>query len=132
MEESCKELPDSAASLNSMSEEEIRKEQEECGKMKSLILLLGNMGGCSERDAQQRRSCECVEKDKVGEKMERLLRNFYKKFNPEGMDKVEGLLKKVDGKRSIFNYILYGLVKKYPASIKKKVVEVPDPSKMDL
>jgi len=38
------------------------------------------MSGCNEYDGQlqQRRVCECVEKDKLEEKMERVLRNFYK------------------------------------------------------
>ena len=37
MEESCKELPDSAAMLNSMSEDEIKKEQEEGKTTKQMI-----------------------------------------------------------------------------------------------
>jgi hypothetical protein len=57
--------------------------------------------------------------------MERVIRNFYKKFNPEGISKVKGLVEKADGKRSIFNKILYGLVKKYPEAIKKRVLEMP-------
>jgi len=132
MEKNCKELPDSADEWDSMSGEEIKKEQDECGKMKSIVALLGNMGGCNEYDEHQRRTCECVDKDKVGDKMERVFRNFYKKFNPEGAEKVKGLVEKVQGKRSIFNKILYGLVKKYPAAIKKKELEMPDPMKMDL
>ena len=64
-------------------------------------------------------------KEKVEDKMERVFRNFYKKFNAEGVDKVKGLLEKAKGKRAVFNKILYSLVKKYPAAIKQKEVEMP-------
>ncbi|KAL7533655.1 hypothetical protein ACHAWF_004577 [Thalassiosira exigua] len=162
MEKGCEELPDAGDALDDMTEEEVKKEQDECNKTKSIVDLLANMGGCNEYDAHQRRNCECVDKAKVEDKMERVLRNFYKKFQPDGMEKgkiaiafislfsfnverdnemrsitnnnlsVKGLLEKAKGKRSVFNKILNGLVKKYPDAIKKKVVEVPDPLKMDL
>jgi hypothetical protein len=115
----------SPADLGSMTEEEIKKEKDECGSMKSVVALMGKFNGCKEYDMHQRTSCECVDKGKVREKMERVIRNFYKKFNPEGISKVKGLVEKADGKRSIFNKILYGLVKKYPEAIKKRVLEMP-------
>ena len=115
----------SPADLRSMTEEEIKKEKDECGSMKSVVALIGKFSGCKEYDMHQRTACECVDKGKVREKMERVIRNFYKKFNPEGISKVKGLVEKADGKRSIFNKILYGLVKKYPEAIKKRVLEMP-------
>lgn len=129
MEKSCKELPDSEGDL---SNDEIKKEQEECTKMKSIVDMIGKIGGCNVYDNHQRQHCECIDKAKVGDKMERVMRNFYKKFNPDGIDKVKGLIEKTNGKRAVFNKILYGLVKKYPAAVKKVVPEVPDIMKMDL
>lgn len=125
MERNCKELPDGV-------EEDVTKEQADCKQSKSIVQLISGMGGCNEYDGHQARVCECVPKDKVEDKMERVFRNFYKKFNAEGADKVKGLLEKAKGKRAVFNKILYSLVKKYPAAIKKKEVEMPDPMKMDL
>jgi hypothetical protein len=126
MEKGCDTLSDySTAELESMSDDEINKEKDDCRSTKGIVALLGNISGCKEYDMHQRIVCECVDKDKVGDKMERVLRNFYKKYNPDGSSKVKGLLDKTAGKRSIFNKILYGLVKKYPDAIKKKELEMP-------
>ncbi|KAL3826877.1 hypothetical protein ACHAXA_000845 [Cyclostephanos tholiformis] len=122
----------SPAKLSSMTNEEIKKEKDGCMRTKSIVQMIGKFGGCKEFDMLQRSACECVDGDKVGEKMGRLFRSFYKKFNPEGVSKVKGLLEKANGKRSMYNKILYGLVKKYPDSIKKKVLEMPASFKMDL
>jgi len=130
MESGCDSLH--GAELLSMTDEEIEKEKEDCARTKSIVSLIGKFGGCNEFDNYQQRACECVDGGKVDEKMERLFRSFYKKFNPEGVSKVKGLLEKAGGKRSIYNKILYGLVKKYPDAIKKKVVEMPASFKMDL
>lgn len=133
MERGCEDLSDlTAEEKESMSEEDTKKEKEECGKMKGIVELIGNMGGCTEYDSHQRSHCECVDKDKQGDKMERVLRNFYRKFNPEAVDKVKGLLQRAGGKRSIFNKILHGLVKKHPEAIKKQELKMPDPMNMDL
>ena len=133
MEKSCTELPDltSDEALN-MSADDKQKETEECNKMKGMVSLMNNIGGCNEYDMHQRRTCECIDKEKVVDKMERVLRNFYKKFNPDGVNKVKALVEKTDGKRAMFTKILYGLVKKYPDAIKKKVPDIIDPMKMDL
>ena len=73
--------------------DEAGSEKEDCGKMKSIVSLIGKMGGCNEYDSYQRQNCECVDKGKVEDKMERVLRNFYKKFNPGGIDKGEIVLR---------------------------------------
>lgn len=126
MEKGCDTLSEySTTDLESMSDDDINKEKDECRSTKGIVALLGNISGCKEYDMHQRIVCECVDKEKVGEKMERVLRNFYKKYNPDGSSKVKGLLDKTAGKRSIFNKILYGLVKKYPDAIKKKELEMP-------
>ena len=133
MDEGCTELPGlTPEEASSMSEDDKQKETEECKKTTGIVKLLANMSGCNEYDGQQRRVCECVEKDKLEEKMERVLRNFYKKYNPDGIDKVKGLVSKANGKRPMFSKILYGLVKKYDGAIKKTKPETIDPLKMDL
>lgn len=136
MEKGCEELSDySPTDLESMTEEKIKEAKDECSSTKGIVALLGKISGCKEYDMHQRIVCECVDKEKVHEKMERVLRNFYKKFSPEGSLKVKGLVEKAAGKRSIFNKIMYGLVKKYPEAIKKKELEMPDylkDLKMDL
>ncbi|KAL9187758.1 hypothetical protein ACHAXT_006136 [Thalassiosira profunda] len=125
MAKGCEELPDSKGKSD-MSADEIKTEQDECNKMKGIVDLLGKLGGCREYDAFQRQNCDCIAKDKVKEKMERVLRNFYKKFSPEGIDKVPALVEKTSGKRAMFNKILNSLVAKYPAAVKKKTVSLED------
>lgn len=136
MAKGCEELPGiPAGKLDSMSASNVEKEKEACDKTKGIVDLITNMGGCQEFESHQRAHCDCVEKDKLEGKMERVLRNFYKKFNPDGIDKVKGLVKKADGKRANFNKILYSLVKKYPDAIKKKKTDMQgmmDGMKMDL
>lgn len=134
MEKSCKELPDSSKEeLEDMLEEEIEKEREECDSTTKLMILLGEMAGCGAYDAHQHIHCQCVEKGKVEENMERVLRAFYEEYNPDAVDKVKGLLEKTKGKkRSVFNKILMSLVNHYPAALTKKEPEMPDPIKEDL
>lgn len=133
MEKSCTELSDlTSDEASSLSADDKQKETEECNKMKGIVSLMNTIGGCNEYDMHQRRTCECIDKEKVVDKMERVLRNFYKKFNPDGVNKVKALVEKTDGKRAMFTKILYGLVKKYPDAIKKKVPDIIDPMKMDL
>lgn len=122
MERGCEELP--ALGIDdkeAMDEEELAEEKETCMRMKGLIKLMSDMGGggCAEFEFHQQSHCECVEKDKLEGAMEKVLRAFYKKFHPASVKKVEGLLEKAAGRRTVFNKILYTLVKKYPAAIKK-------------
>ena len=70
-----------------MSEEEIEKEREECDSTTKLMILLGEMAGCGAYDAHQHIHCQCVEKGKVEENMERVLRAFYEEYNPDAVDK---------------------------------------------
>lgn len=118
-----------------MSEEEIEKEREECDSTTKLMILLGEMAGCGAYDAHQHIHCQCVEKGKVEENMERVLRAFYEEYNPDAVDKVKGLIEKTRGKkRSVFNKILMSLVNHYPAALTKTEPEpeMPDPIKEDL
>ena len=135
MEKGCTELPDlTSDELSKMTFEAKQKETDECNKMKGIVVLMNNMGGCNEYEAEQQRTCECIEKEKVKVQIERVIYRFYKKFNQDGIpDKVNDLLEKADGNRSTFTKILYGLVKKYDEAIKKKKApDMMDQMKMDL
>mmetsp|Transcript_689 Transcript_689/g.1442 ORF Transcript_689/g.1442 Transcript_689/m.1442 type:complete len:253 (+) Transcript_689:113-871(+) len=125
MEEACESLPaNSQHVLEDMTEEETEKEKEMCDRARQLMILYGQMSGCGPYDAHQSLHCECVAKEKVDEKRERVLTEFYKEYNPESVNKVKGLVEKAKGKkRAVFNNILMGLVKKYPAAIQKKMAK---------
>lgn len=90
MKNSCDELPGLAASYEEkqdLTEEEVAEESESCHKMVGLVKLIRGMNGCREYEMFQMRNCECVAKDKLVANMERVLRNFYKKYKPDGIGK---------------------------------------------
>lgn len=73
---------------------------------------------CGRYDAEQYKHCECVKKADASHKRERVLRAFYKKFNPEAVDKVPALAKKADSAGKMVGLLLK-LYKKYPDAIQK-------------
>ncbi|KAL7558427.1 hypothetical protein ACA910_015769 [Epithemia clementina (nom. ined.)] len=95
------------------------EERKECEKSMSIHLLMVKLDqSCQRYDQEQYQHCECVEKKNVANKRERVLRSFYKKFNPENVDKVDGLIKKVDTASKMAG-LMVKLVAKYPSAIKK-------------
>ena len=105
-EETCATIPD-------------KEEREECEKASSIQLLMVKFDqSCQRYDQAQYTHCECVEKSKAADKRERVLRSFYKKFNPGSVDKADGLAKKVDNSVKMAG-LLMKLVIKYPAAVKK-------------
>ena len=96
-----------------MTDEE---EKSKCEKSASINDIMVKMDGCQRFDQLQSKHCECVPKDKVQTKRERVIRAFYKKFNPENVDKVSGLIQKVDTTAKMVGLLLK-LYKKYPAVI---------------
>mmetsp|Transcript_50610 Transcript_50610/g.107808 ORF Transcript_50610/g.107808 Transcript_50610/m.107808 type:complete len:260 (-) Transcript_50610:44-823(-) len=125
LERGCEELPDVERDepLDGMYEDfaHIEEERRECNEQKAFLVLLVQMGGCGAYDAHQHLSCGCVEKKKLDEGREKLLRSFYEEYNPDGVGKVKGLVEKARGKkRSAFGKILVGLVNKYPDAVKRK------------
>jgi len=130
MTKSCDELPGLAASYEEkqdLTEEEAAKETDNCQKMVGLVKIIRGMNGCREFEMYQMRNCECVAKNKFAANMERVLRNFYKKYKPDGIGKVNSLVEKADGKTANFAIILKQLITKYPAAIKRKKVEPRPP-----
>jgi len=95
-----------------------------CTKNMEVQKMVLNFGGCQEFDEGQRQSCACVEKETVASRRKRVISNFYKKYNPEGMNKVEGLAAKTDSARKLAA-LLNKLTTKYPESITR----IEDPSK---
>ena len=95
------------------------KEKKACESTMSIHMLMAKFDqSCNRYDQEQYSHCECVDKDKAASKRERVIRSFYKKFNPDAVDKVQGLLKKVDTPSKMAGLLLK-LVKKYPEAIKK-------------
>jgi len=98
-----------------MSDAEAKKK---CDSSVSVNELMLKMDQCQQYNAEQGAHCQCIKKSDVASKRERVLRNFYKKFNPDSVDKVPGLMKKVDSARKMAG-LLTKLYKKYPSVIKK-------------
>lgn len=89
-----------------------------CKSDVSVKKIMLSFGGCTSFDAGQKQNCKCVKKSEFDDKREETVHGFYKKFNPENIDKVEGLVKKASDQKK-FAGLLYKLVKKYPRAIKK-------------
>jgi hypothetical protein len=89
-----------------------------CEKSSSINELMVKMDNCQRYDQEQQSHCECVSKDMVQKKRERVIRAFYKKFNPESIDKVASLIQKVDTPAKMVG-LLMKLYKKYPDVIQK-------------
>lgn len=96
------------------------EERRKCNDSKSLTKMMMSVGGCDEFKSHQSANCECAVKSKAFEKRKRVLRNFYKKFNPEGIDKVDALAAKAAVKVATFAGLLRSLVAKYPKAIKQE------------
>lgn len=98
-----------------MTDEE---QKSKCEKSASINDIMVKMDGCQRYDQEQYKHCECVAKDSVQKKRERVIRAFYKKYNPENVDKVSGLVQKVDTTAKMVGLLLK-LYKKYPSVIQK-------------
>jgi Group XII secretory phospholipase A2 precursor (PLA2G12) len=97
-------------------------QREKCRSSASIHELMVKMDQCKKYDAEQYSHCECVPASQARAKRQRVLRSFYKKFNPDSIDKVDGLAKKADSSRKMAG-LLMKLYKKYPQVIK----QVKDP-----
>lgn len=84
---------------------------------KNIIMSLGN---CRDFEEGQRTGCECVKTSKAGKIRGEIIKKFYKKFNPDGMGKVDALIEKVTDSKK-FTALMLKLIKKYPKSIRKVV-----------
>jgi hypothetical protein len=94
------------------------EKKSKCEKSASINDLMVKMDNCKRYEQEQYTHCECASKETVQKKRERVLRAFYKKFNPENMSKVSDLVKKVDTPAKMVGLLLK-LYKKYPDVIKK-------------
>mmetsp|Transcript_136 Transcript_136/g.187 ORF Transcript_136/g.187 Transcript_136/m.187 type:complete len:262 (-) Transcript_136:267-1052(-) len=115
----------------------INSDEAGCLKEISTLKLFISFVDCRKFDKNQRDSCECVEKKKVKQKRASVLRAFYMKYNPENVDKVEGLIEKATDTKK-FAGLMMKLIAKYPKSVepvedeqKKKMDEMMKNMKMD-
>lgn len=90
-----------------------------CEKSSNINDLMIKMDNCQKYDQEQYAHCQCVKKGPdAADKRERVLRSFYKKYNPEAVDKVPALAAKADTSGK-FVGLLLKLYQKYPGVIQK-------------
>jgi hypothetical protein len=94
------------------------EKKKKCESSASIHELMVKMDQCQRYDTEQYSHCECAPSAEAPKKRERILRQFYKKFNPDSIEKVPGLVKKADNVRK-FAGLLVKLYEKYPQVIKK-------------
>ena len=94
------------------------EDKAKCEKSNTINELMMKLDNCQRYEQEQYTHCECVPKDTVQSKRERVIRAFYKKFNPENVEKVAALVQKVDTPAKMVGLLLK-LYKKYPEVIKK-------------
>jgi len=94
------------------------EEKKTCVSSSSMNQILVQLDTCQRYDAAQYSNCECVPEKEAANRRERVLRAFYKKFNPDAVDKVPGLAAKADTPAKMVGLLLK-LYKKYPTVIKK-------------
>lgn len=94
------------------------EEKKNCDQSSNLYGVMLKLDQCQKYDQAQRSHCDCVPKDNVGKSRERVVRAFYKKYNPENIEKAASLAAKADTPTK-FVGLLLKLVKKYPQSIKR-------------
>ena len=100
------------------------KEKESCESTQEMQKLMASMGGCKDYDAGQQSSCQCMAPEKAIARRDRVLRDFYKKFNPENeASKVPALVEKSGSNNKKFAALMTQLIGKYPAAIKVKKSE---------
>ena len=116
----------SQAACDNIDDADEKKTCESGAQVNQLMVQLDN--NCANYDAAQRGHCECVAADQAPAKRERVLRAFYKKYNPEAVDKVPALVLKADTPAK-FVGLLLKLYQKYPAVIKK--IKDPQQEYMD-
>ncbi|KAI2507286.1 arachidonic acid secretion [Fragilaria crotonensis] len=93
-------------------------QRKKCESSSSIHELMISMDKCQKYSAAQSAHCECVPTSRVTSRRTQVLEKFYKKYNPESIDKVPGLVAKVDSGRKMAG-LLMQLYKKYPHAIKK-------------
>mmetsp|Transcript_100135 Transcript_100135/g.289121 ORF Transcript_100135/g.289121 Transcript_100135/m.289121 type:complete len:260 (-) Transcript_100135:477-1256(-) len=94
-------------------------DDEKCTKDLELSSMMMKLTGCKPFDEAQYQACECVVNDKVPEKREAAIRNFYKKNSPENIDKAKSLVTKADTPSKLAGLFIK-LLSKYPDAIIKK------------
>jgi len=110
----------SDAVCDAMTDGKKEKCKSSLGIHKLMIQMQGNgPNSCQQYDALQFSHCDCVPTDQANAKRERILRNFYRKFNPDAVDKVPSLMKKIDGNKRKMVGLLLALYKKFPKAISK-------------
>lgn len=94
------------------------EEKDSCDKSVNMHELLLKLDTCQRYNKEQSEHCECVPKESVESKREKVLRAFYNKFNKENVAKTPELAKKASTTAKMAG-LMMKLYKKYPQVIKK-------------
>lgn len=89
------------------------------------------MDTCQKYDQAQSEHCDCVDETKADETRTQLVRHFYETHNPEGVDKVEGLMEKVDSSKKMVGLLLKLIKRYYPKTI-REVKKADDPKMREM
>jgi len=96
------------------------EEKKKCETAVSTKKIMLQLSQCPEFTLGQGDNCECVKNDEVSAKRSKVVRGFYKKFNPSAVDKADVLVAKANDKNK-FAGLIYKLIEKYPKAIKKVI-----------
>ncbi|MGA1534521.1 MAG: hypothetical protein ACO4B4_08440 [Planctomycetota bacterium] len=106
------------AACAALTDEGQRKSCESTASIHQLMIQFDN---CAKYDADQRGHCECVVAADAPARRERVLRAFYKKYNPDAVDKVPGLVQKADTRAKMVGLMLKLYQKYYSDGVIRKV-----------
>eukprot|EP00568_Trieres_chinensis_P013723 CAMPEP_0183294690 /NCGR_PEP_ID=MMETSP0160_2-20130417/2923_1 /TAXON_ID=2839 ORGANISM="Odontella Sinensis, Strain Grunow 1884" /NCGR_SAMPLE_ID=MMETSP0160_2 /ASSEMBLY_ACC=CAM_ASM_000250 /LENGTH=256 /DNA_ID=CAMNT_0025456049 /DNA_START=54 /DNA_END=824 /DNA_ORIENTATION=- len=124
-DESFKKCADKACA--EVADEKIRKDCEQQVSVSSMML---GFDDCRKFDSAQLAACQCVESSSVKRQRKDVIKGFYKKYVPGGLDesKIASLAEKAD-QNSKMAGLLLKLLTKYPKAIKQ--VKDPQQAKME-
>jgi hypothetical protein len=100
------------------------EDKKSCDSSASIHVMSASFGGCTQFDAAQRNSCDCVKKGKAEKRRHQSLNDFYKKHNKDKLGDVDKLWEK-HGKKDAWKFAKFmnKLVAKYPKAIKHETTK---------
>ncbi|KAJ8608676.1 hypothetical protein CTAYLR_009402 [Chrysophaeum taylorii] len=95
------------------------EDKEDCDRSAGIHRLMTQLGdGCKKFVPAQAQGCQCFAPDKAKRRREQVLTDLYKRYAPDSVSKVKGLVKKATTPKK-YATLLVKVVEKYPAAIKK-------------
>ena len=103
------------AKCNALDEGEKKKDCESAVATHKIMIQLSQ---CKEFDQGQKKNCKCVPKSEADDERVKIITSFYEKYSPKDVSKAATLAKKATDGNKLAG-LLYKLVEKYPASVKR-------------